>query len=77
MDINTEKWTEKDGWYYYNEKLAPGEATEPLFTEVSFAAEMDNVYQESKLKLDIMANGTQTAHNGETVLQAAGWPEEN
>lgn len=76
MNIDTENWTEKDGWYYYNEALAPEEETEPLFTEVSFAETMSNDYQNSTAKLDIAAQATQTANNGASVTEAAGWPTE-
>ena len=74
MDINTEKWTEKDGYYYYNTALEPGKTTEPLFTTVFFSAEMGNMYQNSKSQVEIKAQATQVANNGTTVFEAAGWP---
>ena len=37
LDLDTEHWTEHDGYYYYNAPLAAGETTEPLFTTVTFA----------------------------------------
>ncbi len=75
LDIDTENWTEKDGWYYYNSALAAGETTEPLFTTVSFAESMDNLYGSSTITVDIFAQGVQTANNGSSVLEATGWPE--
>lgn len=74
-DLNTEYWTEKDGCYYYNTALKPNETTEPLFTKVIFSEEMSNMYQHSKAVIDVNAQATQVVHNGETVLEAAGWPE--
>ena len=74
-DLNTESWTEKDGYYYYNAALEPGQTTEPLFTAVHFAETMSNMYQESRAILQVNAFATQTAHNGTTALDAAGWPE--
>ncbi len=74
LDLNTEKWTEKDGFYYYNVPLQPGEVTEPLFTEVTFAENMGNLYQESSAVISVVAQATQTTHNGQTVFEAAGWP---
>ncbi|MBE6669846.1 MAG: hypothetical protein E7601_06550 [Ruminococcaceae bacterium] len=74
FDLNTKNWTEKDGYYYYNTSLEPGETTEPLFTHVSFAPSMDNTYQNSKALIDITAYATQKAHNGSSVFEAAGWP---
>ena len=77
FDLNTDYWTEKDGFYYYTAKLAPGHTTEPLFTAVTFAKTMSNQYQNSKAILTVNAYATQTVHNGNTALEAAGWPETN
>ena len=74
LNVNTEKWTELEGYYYYNAALNAGETTEPLFTEVSFASNMGNIYQQSKAIIKVFAQATQTANNGETVFTAAGWP---
>jgi hypothetical protein len=76
LDLNTEDWTEQDGYYYYLSALAPGQDTEPLFTTVTFSTEMDDGYQNSTAYIDIDAQATQVAHNGDTVLEAAGWPSE-
>ena len=74
MDFDTENWTEKDGYYYYNDVLAPGETTKPLFTAVAFDAAMDDLYQGSVLSVDVCAYATQAVNNGETVFEAKGWP---
>ena len=74
-DLNQEKWTEKDGWYYYNTALAADETTEPLFTKVIFSKDMSNLYQESEVMIQVNAQATQAANNGDTVLEAAGWTE--
>lgn len=75
-DIDTEHWTLQDGYYYYNEALQPGETTQPLFTEVRFSADMGNAYQGSTVTVRVDAQATQVANNGESVFEAAGWPEE-
>lgn len=75
-DINTKDWTEKDGYYYYNTALEVGNETEPLFTTVTLAEEMGNMYQNSKLIIDVSAQATQVANNGTHALEALGWPEE-
>ncbi len=75
LDINTEDWTEQDGWYYYNNILQPGETTPALFTSVAFAPEMDNSYQEATATIDIDAQAVQSDNNGTTALEATGWPE--
>ena len=76
LDIDTENWTEKDGWYYYNATLKAGETTAPLFTSVTFDADMGNMYQNCTASVDIAAQAVQTANNGSTALEAAGWPAE-
>lgn len=75
LDLNEEDWTEQDGYYYYNTALKPGETTTPLFTTVTFAAAMGNEYQNSTATIDVSAQAVQTANNGETALEALGWPE--
>ena len=74
-DLNTDFWTEKDGFYYYNATLQPNEVTEPLFTKVIFSATMSNMYQNSKAVIDVTAQATQVANNGTCALDAAGWPD--
>lgn len=74
-NLNTEHWTEKDGFYYYNEVLAVDAETEPLFTAVTFASEMGNMYQGSNAEIDVQAQATQVANNGTSALEALGWPE--
>ena len=74
-DLNSQYWIEKEGFYYYKEPVNPGKVTEPLFTEVSFSTAMGNMYQESKAILQIAAQATQVIHNGDNVIEAAGWPK--
>ena len=73
--VNTDSWTEKDGFYYYSSALKAGETTEPLFKEVHFSAEMGNMYQSSTAVIIVTAQATQVKNNGATVLEAAGWPD--
>ena len=80
IEFNTEDWEKEVGeagetvYFYYKHKLAPGETTEPLMKEVRFPAEMGNVYQSSKLELIFNAQAVQAKNNGETVMDALGWP---
>lgn len=76
MDIDTQNWTYRDGWWYYNHLLDTGEATVPLFTQVEFSAGMENRYACCNIAIDILAQATQSANNGTDVFTAAGWPEE-
>lgn len=75
LDINTADWTEKDGYYYYNRALKPGEKTEPLFTKVSFDKTMGNEYMNARISIDVNAQAVQSRNNTDSPLTAAGWPE--
>ncbi|MEA5152855.1 MAG: SipW-dependent-type signal peptide-containing protein [Oscillospiraceae bacterium] len=76
LDLNTAEWTEKDGFYYYNAALRPGETTVPLFTTVTFAGSgMGNEYQNSTAVISVKADAVQTANNGAAATDAAGWPK--
>ena len=65
----------EDGWYYYEVPMTSGDITTPLFEEVHFSPEMDNAHQRATANITITAQAVQTAHNGESVLEAAGWPQ--
>lgn len=75
--IDTEDgWIEdEDGWYYYEKPMTSGDITTPLFEEVQFSQAMDNTHQRATANIIITAQAVQTAHNGATVTEAAGWPE--
>lgn len=77
LNLDKENWTynKEDGYYYYNEALTPEQSTTELFTEVKFAEEMGNEYQECTVKIDVSAQAVQSKNNGENVFEAAGWPE--
>lgn len=77
MDFTVgENWhMDFDGSIYYAKPVAPGESTEILFDTVHFAPEMGNEYQGCTANIVISAQAVQTANNGSTVMEAAGWPE--
>ena len=71
-----ENWMWKDGWWYYKAPVGSGEETLPLFESVSFSGPgMGNQYQRCSIIIDITAQGVQKANNGESVMDAMGWPE--
>lgn len=74
LTLNTADWTEKDGYYYYTKALKPGEFTAPVFTAVTFNVAMGNEYQNATATVDVSAQAVQTANNGDTVMDAQGWP---
>ena len=68
-------WTKgSDGYYYYENELAAGDRTPPLFREVKINPLMGNTYQECEISVLVSAHAVQSAHNGTTVSEAAGWP---
>ena len=77
--VNGEHWQQKTGemnWWYYNDAVATGVVTEPLFTEVVFdGPNMTNEYQNCTVEINVYAQAVQTANNGDSALDAAGWPE--
>ena len=75
LKCNTVDWTEKDGYYYYTKALKPGEVTAPIFTAVTFKADMGNEYQDATATVDVSAQAVQTANNGSSVMDAQGWPK--
>ena len=76
LDIDSENWTEQDGWYYYNSVLQAGETCQPLFRTVEFDPGMGNMYQKGVAAINISAQAVQAANNGSSALEAAGWPED-
>lgn len=74
LDFDSENWTAKDGYYYYNRSLAPGELTEPLFNSVTFSPSMGNMYQNSTATIKVKAQATQVKNNGASATDAEGWP---
>lgn len=72
-DINTDKWIEHNGYYYYKTCLMPDEFTSPLFTTVYFDKSIDNQYMKSIVNINIIAEATQSENNGFDPLSAKGW----
>lgn len=76
LTMNAQGWTEKDGWWYYGAAVNTGEATKPLMTGVSFDGfNITNEYQKCTLEIHVYAQAVQAANNGESALDAAGWPK--
>ncbi|MCQ4635335.1 hypothetical protein NE619_01215 [Anaerovorax odorimutans] len=51
VDFNTEAWTAKGDYFYYNSILQPGEKTIPLFTSIQI---QDNVSQAQLEPFDVL-----------------------
>lgn len=76
LDINEDAWTQSGDYYYYNTALAPGSTTEPLFTQVTFVGEkVTNAYLGKLFSLDVDVFAVQSENNGDSPLEAHGWPE--
>lgn len=80
VQVNTEDWVRKDGdtiWWYYKDVVQTDEVTENFFSEVIFQGDyMTNEYQNCKVDIVVKAQAVQAAHNGNTAVEAAGWPME-
>ena len=77
IDYDAESWTLEDGWWHYSSILEAGETTVPLFRHVAFAgAGMGNPYQGCEVTVSVSAQAVQSDNNGESALEAAGWPAE-
>ena len=80
LNINTKNWTYKDGWYYFNGILQPGEETPEVFSHVEIVGSKVNTSHIGKtLQLTVKAQAVQSENNpiedGDTTT-AAGWPAE-
>jgi predicted ribosomally synthesized peptide with SipW-like signal peptide len=78
LDIDTENWTYRDGFYYYNVILQPGEMTSALFTQVEITgSKVDQTHIGSTLSLTVNAYAVQSENNpAEHPWDASGWPAE-
>ena len=78
LDLNLRDWTAADdGFYYYNKAVAPGAETEKLFTEVKIVGSaVDSSYMGKILNITVSAYAVQSQNNGDSPLDAEGWPAE-
>lgn len=75
VDYNTESWEKgADGFWYYKTAVGGGETSAPLFEHVTIDKAMGNGYQGIEIHVDLDAQAVQTANNGSTAAEAAGWP---
>ena len=76
LDIDTRNWTYRDGYYYYNRILQPGETTPTLFTQVEIVgSKVDQTHIGSTLSLTVNAYAVQSENNpAEYPWDASGWP---
>ena len=76
LNINTQNWTEKGGYYYYNKILQPFETTPALFTQVEIVgSKVDQSHIGSTLSLTVNAYAVQSENNpAEYPWSASGWP---
>ena len=77
LNYDRDNWTEKDGYFYYNAAVKPGEETKPLFTKVTFDTDMHNAYMNARVEIDVHAEAVQSKNNGDSALTAGGWAESN
>lgn len=70
-----DKWSIKDGYYYYQDILQPGDTTTDLCKSVTLSNKVSNEYSNQDLILKIDGQATQSKNNGTNVLEALGWPQ--
>ena len=80
LNINTEQWHYKDGWFYYAGIVEPHTFTPRFFSEVEIVgSKIDTSHIGSKLSLTVVAQAVQSENNpvenGDASL-AFGWPAE-
>ena len=76
LDLDTENWTQVDGFWYYNRILHPGETTENLFTQVEIVgSKVDRTFAGTTLSITVNAYAVQSENNpADHPWDAAGWP---
>ena len=80
LNINTDHWIYKDGWFYYAGIVEPHQFTPWFFSEVEIVGSKVNTdHIGSKLNLTVVAQAVQSENNpvenGDASL-AFGWPVE-
>lgn len=65
-DLDTTKWKYgDDGYYYYLEKLAPGDTTKPnLLSKIVVDKDLDAKYKDSKFEFEVKVEGINTTTGG-------------
>ena len=79
LNINEDAWKYKDGWYYYQGIVEPGDTTPEVFSHVEIVGDkVDNTYIGKTLTLTVDAQGVQSENNSVrdgNYDQLSGWPK--
>lgn len=75
MDLNTEGWFEKDGYYYCTNRVLAGKESAVLITEAKKTADA-KVPEGYDLSIEILAQSVQAdgMKNDMPMVEAIGWP---
>ena len=81
LDINSEHWTYKDGWYYYNHILQPGQESQQVFSHVEIVgSKVNTAYIGKTLSITVKAQAVQSENNppaqDDDFTTVSGWPAE-
>lgn len=80
LNINSQHWTYKDGWFYYNGIVDPHEFSPWFLSEVEIVgSQLDQTHVGSVLNLTVVAQAVQSENNpveNGDASQAFGWPAE-
>lgn len=74
--VDKDAWTFSDDYWYYNRELNKGEITEALCDGVELEGTVGNDYADKAVDFKVDAQATQKKHNGNTVFEAQGWPQD-
>lgn len=81
ININSEHWTLKDGWYYFTGIVEPGQTTPHIFSEVEIVGSKVNTSHIGQvLQLTVQAQAVQSENNpveNGDITTAVGWPAES
>lgn len=72
-NYNTEDWTYKDGYWYYNHILTARKESKPLYTSIYFDTSIGNAYRTATLYVNLHVDAVQSINNGNSALLAEGW----
>ena len=74
VELNDTDYTLQDGYLYLNNPLLKGETSPVAFKGVKLSESVGNEMSGEELNFKIVAEAVQVKHNGSSVLEAKGWP---
>ena len=77
INVDNNKWTYNDGYYYYKNVLNGNETSDYLFTKIHIdEVKINSSYLNKNFNIKILTQGVQSENNGASAIEAFGWPNE-